>query len=96
MAIRSAVDGGIMEDHNLAIGGELDIQLDSIGALLQGQLESRHCIFRCLFRGAPVCQQDRFGKILKHEKGTQFYVVGMDAPRGGDIYDCWPCYSSTK
>ena len=57
-AVGGALQGEIVDDDRLLVGGEVHVQLDAVGALLEGQLEGRDGVLGRVGRGASVADHE--------------------------------------
>ena len=79
--VGGAVDGRVVEDHHLAVGGQLQVHLEHVGALLERQVERRDRVGRCVRLRAGVGDD-------VHPRGVQrrrpVPGCGLEPRRGDD------------
>jgi hypothetical protein len=56
-----------VDDHRHAIGRQLDVEFDAVGAVLYGQAKGGQRVFGGVGAGAPVSNEKRSGSVLKPE-----------------------------
>src|SRR3989442_3791075 len=71
----------VVNDHRHAVCGEVNVQLDSVGALASGQLESGKSVLRCLTRRSPVSYIER-----RPEEG--YRPIPLNRAREQRFQDC--------
>ncbi len=64
-----------MEDDQLAVGGQLDVELDHVGALSDRQLEARQAVFERL-SGYPPVADDPGWIPIDHLPGAEYLRWG--------------------
>ena len=68
---------GIMVDHKLSVRREVDVELDGVGAKLEGPLECSGGVFRALVGGTAM--GDDLGHGLQAREGSGEGKLGTNA-----------------